>query len=342
MKAAVFYGPNQDLKIEDIPTPKPGPGEVLVKVAATGICATDIHYVFEGVPTGKKPPLILGHEISGTIEEVGPYVDGFSPGDPVLVTPVVSCGRCYNCLIGRDNVCENMKMIGNDLDGGFAEYVKAPIRAVIKLPKDLPIPLEDASVISDAMSTAYHAIKTRGEVKPGTKVMIIGLGGLGIHALQIALALGAYVIAVDIDPRKLELAKQFGAHATINSKEVDPVAEVRKLTDKRGVDIAFDFVGNPQISEQAFRAVKTGGTVVVVGYSDKIWNLAMSRLMYREITVKGSLGSPLHEYYELIELVRIGKVKPVISARVKLEEINDALRALKEGKVIGRQIVIPK
>ena len=342
MKAAVFYGPGKELQIEEVPTPKPGPGEVLVRVAATGVCATDVHYVFHGVPTGKKPPLILGHEISGIIEEVGPYVTGWSPGDRVLVIPTVSCGMCYNCLTGRDNVCENMKMIGNDLDGGYAEYVKAPVRALVKLPPDLPVSLEDASVISDAMATAYHAVKTRGKVGPGNKVVIFGVGGLGIHAVQIALALGAFVVAVDIDPKKLELAKQLGVHEVVNSAEVNAVDEIRKILGRPGADVAFDFVGNPQVTDQAFRVLRTGGTLVVVGYSEKTWNLPLNRLMYREMTVLGSLGSPLSDYQELVQLVRLGKVKPIVTERYKLEQINEALRKLNEGKVIGRQIVIPR
>lgn len=342
MKAAVYYGPpSQELKIEELPKPKPDVGEVLIKVAAVGVCHTDLHYVYHGVPTFKKPPIILGHEISGVVEEVGPGAKSVKPNDKVLVNPMASCGRCYYCLTGRDNMCENGIMVGNHIDGGYAEYVKVPERAVVKMPDDLSIPLEEASVISDAVSTAYHAVKTRGGVRPGLKVAIFGAGGVGIHGVQVALALGAYVVVVDIDKRKLDLAKQLGAHAVVDAGAADPVNEIRKIVGKQGVDVAFDFVGNPQVTDQAFRATRQAGTTVVVGYSDKTWSVPLNRIMFREMAVLGSLGASLYEYDEIFELIKLGKLRPIVTGKYKLDQINEALRGLHEGKVVGRQIVTP-
>ncbi|MEM4185760.1 MAG: zinc-binding dehydrogenase [Candidatus Caldarchaeum sp.] len=338
MKAAVFRGAGQPLEIVDVEVPKVGYGEVLVKVAACGVCATDLHYL-HGVPTFKKPPIILGHEISGTVAEVGEGVIGFSVGEPVLVPPVLSCGVCPKCFEGRDNICENMQMVGNHVDGGFAEYVKAPARNLIHLRESLP--LRESSIISDAVSTPYHAVKNRGDVRGGEWVAVIGCGGVGINAVQIASALGGLVIAVDIDDRKLQLAKQLGAVETINPKEADVGKTVQKIAGG-GVDVAFEVVGKPATLEQALSAVKPGGRLVVVGYSAENWSMRVSRLMFREISVVGSLGCRLAEYPAIINMVKAGKIKlePVISDRLGLEEVNTALKRLEEGKAVGRQIVV--
>ncbi len=338
MKAAFFQGAGRPLEVSETDIPKPGYGEALVRVAACGVCATDLHYL-HGVPTFKKPPLILGHEISGIVEEVGEGVSGFTRGDRVLVPPVISCGTCQRCREGRDNVCAAMQMVGNNIDGGFAEFIKIPARVLFKLPDDLP--LQESAIISDAVSTPFHAVKNRGQVRGGEWVAIFGCGGVGINAVQSAAALGASVIAVDIDDRKLRLAKELGALETINPKEADAVKEIQKITEG-GVDVAFEIIGKPQVMEQAFNTVKPGGRLVIVGYSAENWSLRVSRVMFREITVLGSLGCRLAEYPMIINMVRSGRLKlaPVISDKLRLEEINEAMKRLEEGKVVGRQIIV--
>ncbi|MEM4304333.1 MAG: zinc-binding dehydrogenase, partial [Candidatus Caldarchaeum sp.] len=224
----------------------------------------------------------------------------------MLVPPVISCGLCLRCLEGRDNICENMQMVGNHIDGGFAEYVKAPARNLVRLPESLP--LRESSIISDAVSTPYHAVKNRGAVRGGEWVAVFGCGGVGINAVQIASALGGLVIAVDIDDRKLQLAKQLGAVETINSRESDPVKNIQKIVGG-GVDVAFEVVGKPTTLEQALSTVRPGGKLVVVGYSAETWSMRVSRLMFREITVVGSLGCRLAEYPALLNMVKTGKIK---------------------------------
>ncbi|TET80075.1 alcohol dehydrogenase, partial [candidate division TA06 bacterium] len=162
MKAAVFRGPKQPLKIEDVDKPEPKPNEIVVKVAACGVCMTDLHYIDHGVPTFKKPPMILGHEPSGIVDKAGDEVKTFKPGDRVIIPPVFSCGYCKNCREGRENICENMQMMGNNFDGAYAEYVAVNSKDCISLPEDLP--LEESAVIADALSTPYHAVKNRGRV----------------------------------------------------------------------------------------------------------------------------------------------------------------------------------
>lgn len=337
MKAAVFYGPGQPLKLEEVPTPEIGPEEALVKVAACGVCHTDLHYL-DGVPTFKKPPLILGHEASGTVVDVGEKVSKVKKNDRVLIPPVLACGVCHNCSIGRGNICQSMVMVGNTVDGAYAEYIGVPAKDLIFLPPE--IPLEEASIISDAMSTPYHAIKNRAEIRPGDSVIIYGCGGVGLNAVQIAAASGASVIAVDIVDEKLKLARELGATAVINARKEDPVKTVRK-TMKGGVDVAVEAIGNPDVMRQAFRSVKQGGRVVIVGYTDKELCVSAARLMFRELEVIGSLGCRAADFPPLVDLVRRGKLKLLVSDKMPLDQINEALKMLREGRIFTRAIVIP-
>ena len=172
MKAVVFHGSEGGLKIEDIPVPKVEAGGILVKVAACGVCHTDLHYIEHGVPTFKKPPIVLGHEASGIVEEVGEGVTNVKKGQRVLIPAVLTCGHCFACRRGRENICSNMKMLGNHFDGAYAEYVAVPAKDVLDIPES--VPLEEASIIADALSTPYHAVKNRAKVQPGDTVVVFG------------------------------------------------------------------------------------------------------------------------------------------------------------------------
>ncbi len=337
MKAAVFYGPEKPLKIEDVPAPQISQEEALIKIAACGVCHTDLHYL-EGVPTFKKPPVILGHEASGTVAKVGEKVTNVKEDDRVLVPPVLTCGHCYSCRIGRENLCRNIIMIGNSIDGAYAEYMKVPAKDLIKLPSG--IPFEEASIISDAMSTPFHALKNRANVRPGDSVVIYGVGGIGQNAVQIAAALGAFVIAVDKVEEKLERAKELGASETINVEVENPVKAVRRITGG-GADIAIEAIGIPEVMRMAFDSVRWGGRAVVVGYSHKDFNISAARLMFREIEVHGSLGCRIVDFPPLVDMVRRGKLKLLVSDKMPLDKINEALEMLKNGEIEARAIVIP-
>lgn len=340
MKAAVFYGPNLPLKVEEVPMPVIGIGEVLVKVAACGLCHTDLSYIDHGVPTFKKPPLILGHEISGTVAEVAPDVTKFKLGDRVLIPAVIACGICDNCREGRGNICSNMIMPGNDMDGGYAEYVKVRADNLFNLPDE--IPLIEGSIIADAITTPYHAVKDRAKVRPGDKVVVYGCGGVGLNLVQIANAAGASVIAVDISDTKLAKAKELGAVATFNANDVPDVAKaIRKYTGG-GADIACECIGNPKTLEVAFNTVRNGGRFVIVGYTQHTMTLNASRMMYREMEVVGSFGCPLQDYPKVIEMVRIGKIQVVsmVSKRFTLDQINEGLDYLRSGEGF-RSVIVP-
>ncbi len=341
MKAAVFYGKEQGLKIEEVPTPTYSNDEVLVKVAATGLCRTDLHYL-HGTPTFKKPPIILGHEISGTVESVGENVKNFNKSDKVLIPPVFACGKCFFCRIGRGTICTNQIMVGNHRDGGFAEYIAVPASDIFHLPDE--IPLQEGCIISDALSTPYHAVINRAQVKSGDTVAVFGCGGVGLATVQMANAIGANVIAVDVFDEKLQLAKKFGAVETINARnETDVPKKLRKISG-RGIDIAIEVIGNPETIQHAYNSVRWGGRVVVVGYTDKDIVINAARLMFREIEIIGSLGCGLQDYPKLIDMIKYGKikVKDLVSHKFKLAEINKGFELLEHGEpTLIRAIAIP-
>ena len=342
MKAAVFHEPKQPLKIEEVETPKIESHEILVKIAACGVCNTDMHYIDHGVQTFKKPPLILGHEPSGIVEEAGAGVKNFKVGDRVLIPPVFSCGYCTNCRLGRENICFNMVMLGNHIDGAFAEYTKVPAKDCQHLPEELP--LEESSIIADAISTPYHAVKNRAQVRPGDSVVVFGCGGVGINVVQVASAAGASVIAVDIVDNKLDMAKKLGAQHTINASDKEDKAllkEIRVLTGG-GADIAIEAIGNPKTIELASAAVKAGGLHCQVGYTRHSVPMNAGRLMFREIEIKGSLGCRPVDYPNIIEMVKTGKIQlePVVTHKFKLEDIDKAFDLMRKGESL-RSIVIP-
>jgi 6-hydroxycyclohex-1-ene-1-carbonyl-CoA dehydrogenase len=339
MRAAVFYGPHQPLRIESVPEPELNRDEVLVKVAACGLCHTDLHYIDHDVPTVKKPPLILGHEAAGTIALVGLEVDNVREGDRVLLPTLLTCGRCAACCSGRENICYHIRMFGNDVDGAYAEYIKAPGKSVFILPAE--IPLIEGSIVADALTTPYHAVKNRAEVRPGDNVVVYGCGGVGLNVIQFANLAGGNVIAVDISDEKLAWARQLGARVTLNPRQEGVVRAVRKLTGG-GADIAIEAIGNPATMREAFSTLHPGGRLVVVGYSDQEVALNAGRIMYREMEIRGSLGCRPVDYPRVIELVRAGRVQlePLVTARFPLAEINAGLDTLRQGKGIRSVVVM--
>jgi 6-hydroxycyclohex-1-ene-1-carbonyl-CoA dehydrogenase len=340
MKAAVFHGPDTGIRVEDIPIPQVGPDQILVKVAACGACHTDLHYIEHGVPTFKKPPIVLGHEASGIVEEVGVDVENFTTGQRVLIPAVLTCGKCRFCRMGRENICADMKMLGNHFDGAYAEYVAVPAKDVLTLPES--IPLQEASIIADALSTPYHAVKNRARVQPGDTVVVFGCGGVGINAVQLAASVGAYVIAVDLSEQKLTWARELGAAHTINASQVTRVSkEVKKLTDG-GADIAMEVIGNPRTIEEAFDSVRVGGRLCVVGYTPEAISIIAGKIMFKELEIVGSLGCPPGEYVPLIRMVELGRidVTRLVTHRFDLDQIQGAFDVMKHGDSL-RSIVIP-
>lgn len=340
MRAAVFHGPDQPLEVTEVATPAPEPGDALVKVAGCGMCHTDLHYLDHGVKTFKTPPVILGHEAAGTVEALGAGADGVAVGDPVLIPAVLSCGHCDYCRKGRENICDHMVMLGNNIDGAYAEYVVVPVDQLVPAPAG--VPLEQAAVIADAVSTPYHAVKNRGKVRAGDTVAVVGCGGVGLNVVQCATVAGARVIAIDVNPARLETARVLGAVETVNPKEVERLDKhVRQLTGG-GVDIAFEAIGNPSTIQSAYGLLRRGGRLCVIGYSQENVTLSAAKLMYFELEVVGSLGCGAGQYREIIGLVEAGRIKldPIVSGTLPLEKINEGFDRLRNGEGI-RWVVTP-
>lgn len=342
MRAAIFYEANAPLRVQEWPDPVPNRDEILVRVAACGLCHTDLHYIDHGVATAKHPPLILGHEATGIVAQVGDGVTNVKTGDRVLLPAVLPCGSCFACRNGRENICLHMQMFGNDVDGAYAEYVTAPAKDVFLLPDELP--LVEGCIIADAVTTPYHAVKNRAEVRPGDTVVVYGCGGVGLNVVQFANLAGGIVIAVDIADEKLEHARRLGATATLNARQASEgiARAVRKLTAGAGVDIAIEAIGNPATMKEAFSTLRPGGRLVVIGYSDHEVALNAGRVMYREMEIRGSLGCRPVDYPRVIELARTGRIEvaSLVTARFPLAEINAGLDTLRAGRGIRSVVVM--
>ncbi len=337
MKAMKIYG-YRSMRIVDVPTPKVGPRDVLVKVSACGLCGTDLEH-YEGVPTFGRLPLTLGHEISGIVAEVGPEVKRVKKGDRVLVPPLLTCGSCFYCRSGRDNLCQNFVMVGSNINGGFAEYVLVPReRDLVPVPSDLP--LEEAAVITDAMATPYHALKYIAHVQAGMVVAVFGAGGLGLNAVQIVNSFGASAIAVTRNPKRLEVAKELGA-AEIVTYGPEAAREVRRVTDG-GVDVAIEATGRTEVVLSAWESVKRGGVLVVTGVAPGDLTIPNAvRIMFYEKGLYGSIGCRSTGYYEILDMVKRKKLKLLISEKIKLDGIKDGFERLKQSQIPTRALVCP-
>ena len=342
MLAGVYHGPGEGrgLRVEEVARPEPGSGELLVRVAACGICRTDLHYL-HGTPTFKQPPIILGHEVSGVVAEASDGAEQGRIGQHVLIPPVFPCGSCRACLTGRSTICERGVMLGNHRDGGFAEYISLPADMALPLPDT--IPLEEGAVISDAVATPYHALFNRGGVKPGDSVVIYGCGGVGLSAVALAASAGAVVTAVDLAEKKLALAREFGAARAINADQVDATKEIRRVTGG-GADVALECIGDPRTIRGAFDCVRAGGRLVVVGYASKDAPLNVGRLMFREIEIVGSLGCGVQDYPKVLRILQSGAVdlKALVTHRFPLARIAEGFDMLERGDpALVRGIVVP-
>lgn len=337
MKAAVL-DENINLIVKDVNIPEISDNDVLVKVVACGVCHTDLHYIEHGVPTFKKPPLVLGHEASGLIEEVGKNVNNFQKEQRVLLPAVFSCGICESCRSGRENICQNMIMLGNSIDGAYAQYIKVPAKDVIHMPDD--IPLEEGCIIADAVSTPYHAVINRVKVKPSETVIVFGCGGVGINVVQISAMVGAEVIACDLDDHKLKIAKELGAKYIINPKKYDIKGFLKE--NKLKINVAFEVIGNSEVIEQAYKVLGLAGRLCVIGYTNQNITINPAKIMFYEQEIIGSIGCPPVDYPKIVKLVQNGKINinKLIAKKYALDDINQAFNDLRESKVL-RNIVLP-
>jgi propanol-preferring alcohol dehydrogenase len=342
MKAAVFYNPNEPLRVEDVPIPRITPQEVLVKIRTCGICRGDLNRIngFVKVDT----PFILGHEPAGTIVEVGSEVEGLYAGDEIFMF-AVGCGECYYCRIGKDNICDQLvKGFGIGRDGCYAEYAKAYPRECFKLPKGLN--WTAGSVLTASTGTTFHAIRL-ANVSPGDTAVIYGTGCLGTQAIQLLKTMGVRVIAVDIVDEKLDMAQQLGADVVIHALAKDPVKEVKSLTEGRGADIAFEVVGLPKTILQAIDSVRKGGKIVDVGSLSEPFSLKMMPFadeglaLSKELSLMTVSHCSRADMTRLLGLLRIRELDfETGTLKVPLDDINEAFEIKRKGKYL-RVVVTP-
>lgn len=358
MKAAMLRKVGEPLTIEEIAISKPGPREVLIKTAATGVCHSDLHFVKGLYPT--PMPIVLGHESAGIVEQVGSQVSYVKPGDHVITCLSVFCGHCEHCLTGNMARCSSPETSrGQDEDprlslndqplpqfanlSSFAEQILCHEHALVKIRDDMP--LDRAAVIGCAVMTGAGAVFHTAKVEPGSTVAVIGCGGIGLSSINGADIAGAgRIIAIDISDSKLETARKFGATDVINASEVDPVKAVRELTG-RGVHYSFEAIGLKETAEQAFGMITTGGTATIMGMipvGQKIELSGSSFLMEKRIQ-GSSMGSNRFrvDMPRLVDFYLSGKLHldEMISKRIKLEQVNEAFEDMEAGAV-ARSVII--
>lgn len=309
MHAARLHGTDldpsrADVRIDELTRPRPGPAEVVVDVAACGVCASDLHVV-QGITPAGHLPLTLGHEAAGTIATIGDRVSQWQVGDRVLVPAGRPCGGCGMCRAGRDNLCLRSEVLGVDVDGAQAGAVVVP--ADLPLPVPGHVPFVQAAILADAVATPYHALK-RGGVGEGVTVVVIGLGGLGHHAVVLSVLAGARVVGVDVDDVALERAMVAGASAVVDARDDRAAATVRAAADG-GADVALEFVGTAEAVALASKVLKPGGRAALVGIGrDRLTGPPLGVFVSREQEVVGSFGATLADVNELIDLVDAGRL----------------------------------
>lgn len=310
-----LHGPGALLQRRELPALEPSANEVVVEVAGCGVCHTDIGFAFEGVATRHALPLILGHEISGRVVATGEKATEWL-GCSVIVPSVIPCGRCPACLAARPTICRQQFMPGNDGDGGFATHVLVPAQGLCRVPERLPegLTLEMLSVVADAVTTPYEAIRRSG-LGPQDVAVVVGAGGVGGFGVQIAAALGAAVVAIDVDPSRLELAAKHGAKLVLDARSTDSKglrATVRnfiKDSARQGIGLKiFEMSGTPAGQTTAYGLMDHGAYLAVVGFTPKTVELRLSNLMAFDATARGNWGCPPEQYPSALKLVLDGKV----------------------------------
>ena len=339
MKAMVLHEFNQPLTLEEVEVPKIGSGELLVHVKSCGVCASNVNYA-KGSSPYIKLPHILGHEPAGEVVEVGPTVEGFAVGDRVCIYIFITCRECYYCANGQENSCLRAQRIGMELPGAYAEYVKVPAHNAFKIPDG--ISFEEAGGIADAMVTPFHALREKAKMSIGQDIVVMGVGGLGIHAVQIANLAGVKVIAIDITPQKLEFAQKYGADNTINFREGEVVERIRSLTKGKGADVFLDLVGSPDSVKTGLHSLRRGGKFVVVGHDPHhdFQAKTFQEIIMEEVEIIGAHASTREEMKEVLGLIEAGKIRPIIGARYPLVKANEAHHALETEEIFGRIVLL--
>ena len=335
MKAAVVHRFGEPLVIEDVAVPVPGPGELLVKVIACGVCHTDLHAADGDWPVKPSPPFIPGHEAAGVVAALGPGVTDFKEGDPVGVAWLHdACLRCEYCETGWETLCEHQHDTGYSCNGGFAEYLIASAAFTARLPAN--VDFAQMAPILCAGVTTYKGLKET-EARPGEWVAISGVGGLGHVAIQYARAMGLKIVALDVAPEKLALARESGADVAIDARSKDAVASVLQATGGGAHGVLVTAV-SPSAFSQALHMARRKGTVALVGLPPGEFSTPIFDVVLKRITVRGSIVGTRRDLDEAIAFAAEGKVKAEIT-KAPLSDINAIFTGLKAGKIEGRMVL---
>jgi 2-desacetyl-2-hydroxyethyl bacteriochlorophyllide A dehydrogenase len=342
MKAVRLVEIGKPLEMQQVPEPTLGSNDVLVRIKAAGICHSDVHYR-AGTSSVGPLPQTLGHEAAGVVEQVGQQVRGLRAGDRVALHYLLTCGQCAYCRTGHEQFCPQGRMIGKHADGGYAEYIAVPARNAVRLPDE--VSFAHGAIMMCSSSTSFHALR-KARLQAGETVAVFGAGGLGMSAIQLAQVMGALAVyAVDINPAKLALAEDLGA-TPVNAAQSDPVAEIRRLTGGRGVDVAVEVIGLKRTMEQAVASLAVLGRAALAGISDRPFEIdSYSQLLGREAEVIGTSDHTLRELEILVEYARQGKLdlSRVVARTVPLDAraINAAMDALEEFGGEVRTVITP-
>jgi propanol-preferring alcohol dehydrogenase len=347
MKAMLLHELGGTLTLAEVPVPRPGPNDALIRVRAAGVGLTlAIMRSNPGLVT--RYPRIIGHEIAGDVVEVGDAVDTCRPGDRVTCHFYLTCKACRFCRSGRETLCAHFKgYVGMACDGGFAEYMVLPALNLCRVPAGLGY--LDAAIAADAICTPFHVCHAEAEIGPGDDILIVGAGGgVGVHMVQMARLCGGRVLAVDLGAEKLAMATKVGADAVIDAAATpDWVSEVLALTDGRGAQIAIDLVANAATLPRCLNSLSPAGRLIIVGNrpkavfkSDPSFSVDPGIILYRGLEIHGSRYVSLAELQQTLEVVRQGRVHPIVTRTFPLEGAGEALRLVEEGRVVGRAALL--
>lgn len=339
MKAVRYYGPGQPFRLEDVPVPEPGPGEVRVHIEAAGMCHTELHFE-SGLLNLGVAPIIMGHEVAGVIDALGAGVPEQRLGERVIVYYYAGCGSCEWCRRGDENLCDRLRAEYGFLnDGGYAEYICVPERNAVPLPER--VGPEAAAPLGCGVTTAIHACNL-ARIGEEDVAVVYGIGAVGYGLVQVAKLRGARVIGVGRTPEKLRCARELGADETVNALEVgDVAAAVRDLTGGRGADCVFELVATRETMAAATAMLAKRGRLVFIGYSEDAYTVHPIQLVIHEATVTASVGNTLAELEEAVRLVAEGRVRTLVDRVLPLEEWGAGLDALRQGNVVGRIVLRP-
>jgi len=341
MKAARFHqnGPPEVVRVEEVDTPRPGPGEVLIQVEVAAFNHLDL-WVRRGIPIETTMPHVGGSDFAGRVAELGEGVDGPPLGTRVLVNPALSCGRCRECLRGEQSQCTSFRILGEHTDGGFAEYAVAPATNLYPIPDEISV--ESAAALPVAYQTAWRALITRARVRPADDVLVIGAsGGAAAAAVQIAKLAGAHVYAATSGEEKVERVRALGADVVYDRDTVDFSRAVYKDTGKRGVDIVVENVGEPTW-EGSVRALAPGGRLVTYGATaGPVVTLDIRRVFWRQIEIIGTTMASRSEFEAMLRAAWAGQLRPVIDTRFPLDEARAAHEYLEAGRQFGKVLLVP-